>query len=63
MVIRMPMTLSNAIAANLPICAGNVVAWNTRWLTLNTDTGFTNDYRILIVSSQMSRRWWLRFRI
>ena len=50
----LPMTLSNAIAANLPICAGNVVAWNTRWLMLNTNTGFTNDYRILIVSSQIS---------
>lgn len=47
-----PMSISNIMSATLPVWGGNIVAWNTRWLVVTNS--FTNDYRVLIVSSQIS---------
>jgi hypothetical protein len=46
------LTASNTMEANIPSWGGTVVAWNTRWLEQDPATGATNDYRILIISSQ-----------
>jgi hypothetical protein len=47
------MTISNLLAAGIPAWSGSVSAWSTRWT--NTDvTGFTTDYRVLLVSSQLT---------
>ncbi len=47
------MTISNLLAAGIPAWGGSVSAWSTRWT--NTDaTGFTTDYRVLLVKSQLT---------
>lgn len=47
------MTVSNLLAAGIPAWSGSVQAWSTRWT--NTDAaGFTTDYRVLLVKSQLS---------
>ncbi len=50
----LPLTISNVLAGTLPVWSGNVVAWNTRWIEVDATTGITNDYRVLIVSSQLT---------
>lgn len=48
------LAVSNVIQGNIPIWSGTVVAWNFRWVELDAATGMTNDYRVMIVSSQLS---------
>ena len=45
------MTVSNLAAPQIPNWSGNVQAWSTRWLAVVG--GVTNDYRVLIVGSQL----------
>jgi hypothetical protein len=46
------LTMSNLTESSLPNWSGNVEAWSTRWVTVNS--GVTNDYRVLIVGSQLN---------
>lgn len=46
------LTVSNLMASTIPNWSGNVQAWSTRWLVGNN--GVTNDYRVLIVGSQLT---------
>jgi hypothetical protein len=48
-----PMYVTNTIQAALPVWSGNVIAWNTRWTYVDA-TGVSNDFRVLIVSSQIA---------
>ena len=47
------LTLSNLSAPQVPNWGGNVQAWTTRWLAVDA-TGVTNDFRVLIVGSQLT---------
>src|SRR6202012_2871570 len=46
------MTVSNLLMANIPQWSGTIQAWSTRWVSVDA-TGVTNDYRILLVASQL----------
>jgi hypothetical protein len=48
------MTVSNLFEPSIPNWSGTVQAWSTRWLAVDPVTGATNDYRVLIVGSQLS---------
>jgi hypothetical protein len=63
------LTFTNLVAQSLPDWCGTVQAWSTRWLTLSTSTNitidtngvvstntftFTNDFRVMIVNSQLT---------
>jgi hypothetical protein len=50
------LTVSNVMGGVVPNWGGTVVAWNTRWLAVDTTGAFpvTNDFRVLIVSSQLT---------
>jgi hypothetical protein len=45
------MTVSNVLSGSLPTWGGNIQAWSTRWV--ETSATATNDFRVLIVSSQL----------
>jgi hypothetical protein len=47
------LTVSNLMSSTIPNWHGNVQAWSTRWLVSNGNGG-TNDYRVLIVGSQLT---------
>ncbi|HEX3857365.1 MAG TPA: hypothetical protein VHY30_08725 [Verrucomicrobiae bacterium] len=47
------LTVSNLLSPQIPNWGGNVQAWSTRWLTVDA-TGVTNDFRVLIVGSQLT---------
>jgi hypothetical protein len=49
----LPMYVTNTIAAFSPGWGGSVIAWNTRW-TYVDPAGFSNDFRVLIVQSQVT---------
>jgi hypothetical protein len=46
------LTISNLLAPQAPAWNGPIEAWNTRWL--ETVNGVTNDYRVLIVGSDLT---------
>ncbi len=46
------LTVSNLMASSLSSWSGNVQCWSTRWLVGNN--GITNDYRVMIVRSQVN---------
>lgn len=46
------LSVTNLISASIPNWSGNVQAWSTRWL--EEVGGVTNDYRVLIVRSQLN---------
>lgn len=46
------LTISNLMEPQIPNWNGNVQAWSTRWLAV--ENGVTNDYRVLIVGSQLT---------
>ena len=48
------LTLSNLLVPQTPIWGGTIQAWDTRWLEVDPTTGITNDYRVLIVGSQLT---------
>jgi len=58
------MTISNLWVPNQPRWNGPVIAWNTRWFTVNTNgppigtnttaSTITNDYRVLLVFSSLN---------
>jgi len=48
-----PMYVTNTLQAFSPVWSGNVIAWNTRW-TYVDPTGVSNDFRVLIVQSQIN---------
>jgi hypothetical protein len=64
------LTVSNLMTPVIPGCSGNVQAWTTRWLTTSSNLvvmytngaipiatnviTITNDYRVLIVGSQLN---------
>jgi hypothetical protein len=45
------LTLSNTINPIIPNWSGEVDAWSTRWTSLDTNTGITYDYGVLMVGS------------
>ena len=47
------LTVSNLLAPAILNWSGNVQAWSTRWVAVDS-TGVTNDYRVLIVGSQVT---------
>lgn len=47
------LTISNLLSPSFPIWSGNVQAWSTRWLTVDS-SGVTNDFRVVIIGSQVS---------
>lgn len=48
------LAVTNLLLPSTPFWNGNVQAWNTRWLYTNAITGMTFDYRLLLVSSQVT---------
>ncbi len=48
------LTITNLIAAQIPNWGGTVQAWSTRFFSIDPNTGNTNDYRVLIVGSQLT---------
>jgi len=46
------LTISNLMQPVIPNWSGTVQAWNTRWLAVAN--GVTNDFRVLIVGSQLN---------
>jgi len=47
------LTVSNLMSPSIPNWSGTVQAWSTRWVAVDA-TGVTNDYRVLIVGSQLT---------
>lgn len=47
------LTVSNLLQPTIPNWSGTVQAWSTRWVTVDS-TGVTNDFRVLIVGSQLN---------
>jgi hypothetical protein len=47
------LTVSNLLEAQIPVWSGTVQAWSTRWLEVDTNTGITNDFRVVLVNSQL----------
>ena len=47
------MVVSNLISPSTPNWSGTVQAWSTRWTAFDATTGMTNDYRVLIIGSQL----------
>jgi hypothetical protein len=47
------LTVSNLMSASIPNWSGTVQAWSTRFLSITTN-GITNDFRVLIVGSQLN---------
>jgi len=47
------MTVSNLLSGSIANWSGNIQAWSTRWVELDTVNNVTNDYRVLIVGSQL----------
>jgi hypothetical protein len=47
------LAVTNLISPGMPNLSGNVQAWSTRWLEANA-LGGTNDFRVLIVGSQLA---------
>lgn len=47
------LTISNLLSPAIPNWSGNIQAWNTRWIAVD-GAGVTNDYRVLIVGSQLT---------
>lgn len=48
------LVVSNLLEAQFPEWNGYIQAWSTRWVEVDTNAGVTNDYRVLIVSSQLN---------
>jgi hypothetical protein len=47
------MTISNLLMAGIANWSGNIQAWSTRWVEVDTVNNVTNDFRVLIVGSQL----------
>lgn len=47
------LTITNLLIANIPQWSGTLQAWSTRFVAVDTTLGVTNDYRILLVNSQL----------
>jgi hypothetical protein len=47
------MTVTNLLQSGIPIWSGNIQAWSTRWVEVDPTTGITNDFRVLLVNSQL----------
>lgn len=47
------LTISNLMAQSIPNWSGTIQAWNTAWVEVDAN-GVTNDYRVLIVGSQLN---------
>jgi hypothetical protein len=47
------LNISNLMASSFLDWGGNIVAWSTRFVVVDS-TGVTNDYRVLIVGSQLN---------
>jgi len=48
------MVLSNLLLSAIPVWNGTVQAWNTRWIYSDTNSGYTFDYRALLVESSVT---------
>ena len=50
------LSISNLLESQFLDWGGNIQAWSTRWLEVNTNGGFpvTNDFRVLLVKSQLT---------
>ena len=48
------LTISNVLVANLPSWGGPISAWSCVWDDYTTTPGVTNEFRVLIVSSDLS---------
>lgn len=48
------LTLTNVMQGVIPNWGGEVQLWNTRWLAVDSTTGITNDFRVLIVGSVLT---------
>lgn len=47
------LTVSNLLSPSVPVWSGSVQAWSTTWISVD-GAGVTNDFRIVIVGSQLS---------
>jgi hypothetical protein len=47
------LAVTNLLESQIPNWSGEVQAWSTRWLAVDA-TGVTNDYRVVIVGSQLT---------
>jgi hypothetical protein len=48
------LAISNLITPALPKWSGTIQAWTTEWSEVDTNTGATNDIRVLLISSQLN---------
>lgn len=48
------LTISNLMSSGVANWSGNVQAWSTRWIAVDTAAGVTNDFRVLIVGSRLN---------
>jgi hypothetical protein len=46
--------VTNVMEGNIPNWGGTVIGWNTRFLAVDPTGTITNDYRILVLSSQLT---------
>jgi hypothetical protein len=49
------LTISNLVQTTFPNWSGTNQAWSTRWINVTTN-GITNDFRVMIVGSQLNPR-------
>ena len=47
------MSISNLLVANMPNWSGSIQAWSTDWFEVDAVSGITNEYKVLIVGSQL----------
>ena len=47
------MSVSNLLVANMPNWSGAIQAWSTDWFVVDAVNGTTNEYKVLIVGSQL----------
>jgi hypothetical protein len=48
------LSVSNVMQSAIPVWNGTIQAWTTRWLDTTSTPGVTNDYRIVVIGSQVS---------
>jgi hypothetical protein len=48
------LTISNLLQAALPNWSGTIQAWSGRWFFVDPISGITNDFRVLLVHSQVA---------
>jgi hypothetical protein len=47
------LEVTNLLESDIPNWSGTINAWSTRWFVVDPVTGITNDFRVLLVYSQL----------